>query len=261
MAARGGLCARRALCRRLCLLPPAQPCLAAAGGPGRGHRRQPVAGRPHVDSRRAARMGADPDRNRDRRGGAVDARDCVWARLVFARPEDAASRRPGAGSRRGPGRGERKAPIDLARLDCARPPKPEVALDPLAGASPVGLGSDPGSRCCPAQPRRAAFRPGEPPGLGARTGGRGRRGRRGGGGGRAGAGRPQAPFRAPPAPLQRRLRAAVPQPAGGPAGGRPRHHERGGDRIERHGARKRAQRFRRAGRDHQCAAGSGGHPL
>ena len=59
----------------------------------------------------------------------------------------------------------------------------------------------------------------------------------------------------------RRLRAAVAQSVDGAARRRADDVERGADPGERRRARRRACRFRRTRRDHQCAAGAGGHAL
>ena len=67
--------------------------------------------------------------------------------------------------------------------------------------------------------------------------------------------------RKPAAPVRRRLRTAVAQSADDAARRRALDLERRAHSRERDGARRRARRFRRARRDHQCAAGTGGHAL
>ena len=63
------------------------------------------------------------------------------------------------------------------------------------------------------------------------------------------------------APLRRRLCAAAARTADAAEQGRPRHRQPGNAAGKRHRARRRARRFRRARRDHQCAAGPGGDAL
>ena len=70
--------------------------------------------------------------------------------------------------------------------------------------------------------------------------------------------------RAPAKPARRSsggFQSAVAQSADGAARQRARDREHQRDPGERHAARRRARRFRRARRDHQCAAGPGGDAL